>query len=542
VRPKYAFMASVLFATQPLFFGSGFINQKDIPFMTFFLAVLASGMIAVGVRPPWGVQGSAGPAESAKADAGGFARRIRADWNALSASRKRVLQAELLLAAVFLVDLAFVGLLRRLGQALVVTAYNGHALGPVQQLFYFVATDAYKTPVDLYLLKYDAAFGAFRQVAVVLLVASALFEWGRSLPSVTDLLRRSRSNAHFPALVVSAIFLGLAICVRQVGVFAGALASLCILNRGRIRGVLPLLLFWTIAGAVTWASWPYLWPDPIGRLKDSFVVIRAFDVHKVLFRGQLYNADALPWNYVPTLAALQLTEPALLLAAVGQVVMVRRMARRPGDWLLPSLLLMWVAVPLYWLITRHVPIYNNLRHVFFMLPPLFVCAGVGLESLAMRLRREWAGWVLFGLAILPGVLGIVRLHPYQYAYFNNFAGGVGGASGQYSLDYWCTSVKEATEVVDDLAAPESTLILFGPPNNAIPYVRNGLQIRNKWYGLSRADFVAICTIEFDARRDRIITGWDPSGFRRVYQVRRDGAVFAEVWQRQGGSAPGELIQ
>ncbi len=39
-----AYAAVLLFSTQPLMYGHAFINPKDIPFMVFFLAAVASGV------------------------------------------------------------------------------------------------------------------------------------------------------------------------------------------------------------------------------------------------------------------------------------------------------------------------------------------------------------------------------------------------------------------------------------------------------------------------------------------------------------------
>ena len=39
VPPRNAFMAALLFMTQPMLFGYAFINQKDIPFMILFIAL-----------------------------------------------------------------------------------------------------------------------------------------------------------------------------------------------------------------------------------------------------------------------------------------------------------------------------------------------------------------------------------------------------------------------------------------------------------------------------------------------------------------------
>ena len=43
---------------------------------------------------------------------------------------------------------------------------------------------------------------------------------------------------------------------------------------------------------------------------------------------------------------------------------------------------------------------------------------------------------------------LVRLHPFQYTYFNCLAGGVAGAAGKYETDYWLTSYKEAIEWIE----------------------------------------------------------------------------------------------
>lgn len=44
VNKRAAFLTSLLYATQPLLFGHAFINQKDIPFMAFFLLSVVMGL------------------------------------------------------------------------------------------------------------------------------------------------------------------------------------------------------------------------------------------------------------------------------------------------------------------------------------------------------------------------------------------------------------------------------------------------------------------------------------------------------------------
>jgi hypothetical protein len=279
-------------------------------------------------------------------------------------------------------------------------------------------------------------------------------------------------------------------------------------------------------------TWPYLWLDPLGRLAGSFRVAQDFRAHDVLFQGQHYLSSALPRGYLPTLIGLELSEPALALVCLGFGVILSRVRKMKVDWEVVGLLGLWLCVPLAWQISRRVSIYNNLRHFYFALPPLFILAGVGIDSIMGRVRLFWVRWFLLGVAITPSILGLVRLHPYQYIYFNSLAGGVGGAYGQFDLDYWCTSVKEATEAASELTVTGDRLLIFGPVLTAVPYARSGLKIVPSSSSLARADIVVVC--------ERFAETWDRTGFRLAYQVQRGGAILAEVWWREAAESSASL--
>jgi hypothetical protein len=55
----------------------------------------------------------------------------------------------------------------------------------------------------------------------------------------------------------------------------------------------------------------------------------------------------------------------------------------------------------------------------------------------------WAA--LIAILFLPGLIGIIHLHPYEYSYYNLFSGGIGGAYRSFETDYWLTCYKEALE-------------------------------------------------------------------------------------------------
>jgi hypothetical protein len=56
-----------------------------------------------------------------------------------------------------------------------------------------------------------------------------------------------------------------------------------------------------------------------------------------------------------------------------------------------------------------------------------------------------AGVVVLLAGLISPVVGMIRLHPYQYVSFNWLAGGVATADKRYMLDYWGLSLKQAAE-------------------------------------------------------------------------------------------------
>lgn len=70
----------------------------------------------------------------------------------------------------------------------------------------------------------------------------------------------------------------------------------------------------------------------------------------------------------------------------------------------------------------------------------------------------------------------VRLHPYQYIYYNELIGGVSGAFRKFDLDYSGTSFKEALQWINENSSPSTqTFIIIGPRHLARIYIRPALK-------------------------------------------------------------------
>ncbi len=100
------------------------------------------------------------------------------------------------------------------------------------------------------------------------------------------------------------------------------------------------------------------------------------------------------------------------------------------------------------------------------------------------LPRVWLRLALSAIVLLPGILGTVSLHPYEYIYYNSFVGGVRGANGVYELDRWCLSLREGMRSIDNIASPGASIIVASQtdPNQLSQvedFARADLQLTNK---------------------------------------------------------------
>ena len=218
-------------------------------------------------------------------------------------------------------------------------------------------------------------------------------------------------------------------------------------------------LFAATAALTLYATWPYLWGDPLERLGLSFRRLARWRLNPVtLFQGQFISAQNVPAHYVPTWFAITGPPNALLLGGLGVVALVRRSLRRPGAVLrntrlrFQCLLLACCVLPLLSVIWLGSTLYNGWRHLYFLYAPFCLLAAIGglhaLVASARRLRRgggEAYGLAGIGAAAMLGAL--ISLHPYQHLYFNFW---VDRATPerllfQYDLDYWSLSFRNVLE-------------------------------------------------------------------------------------------------
>lgn len=276
----------------------------------------------------------------------------------------------------------------------------------------------------------------------------------------------------FARLAAFGVISGLTLATRfgavlLFGYLAVAWAAYALRRSPRTPGTAPnrplhdgtrLLLILPISYGVMVLGWPWAiasWLNPLQALR----AFSHFDwPGLVLVQGEWLPAAALPWHYLLLFLIIQL--PELLLLGLGAALVMVAWPRRSPPDLRVGIVALAALFPLMHFILARPTAYHTARHYLFVIPPLCVLAAVGLNQLWQWLRDRLAKPKVNGLRV-AWCLGLMiqaarmmALHPNEYIYYNAFVGGVAGAKDHFELDYWGSSLAEATRQLTTLVARE----------------------------------------------------------------------------------------
>ena len=301
------------------------------------------------------------------------------------------------------------------------------------------------------------------------------------------------------SLLPAAFFLGIATSIRVLGPLAGLLVGIYALSQIKKDTLLSftkhLAVYAALAILAAFIAWPYLWTNPLQKFIEVFGFMSDNPTQlKVLFNGTIYLADELPRRYLPVLLAFTLTEPIWPLFTVGLFLGMLKSNSRQR--VLLSLVLAWLIIPAAYVILRQPPMYDGFRHFLFMLQPLFVFAGFALEKIFILTKHRWVSIALTAALLTPGIYNAIQLHPYEYAYYNSFAGGTSGAFRTYETEFWLTCYREAVLNFNQTAPQGAQLFVRREPYIAEYYTSPNIIIRDYRTELNQikpGDFVLVNT-------------------------------------------------
>jgi hypothetical protein len=211
--------------------------------------------------------------------------------------------------------------------------------------------------------------------------------------------------------------------------------------------LLPALL---LAYLIMILAWPWAALAPLNPIRGLLAFSEYQYPIRTLLGGQVYEMANTPRLYVPIYILIRL--PLLVLFGAALAMVFALLPRlKPGakpqrrDIALVSLT---VFFPLLCQVICHGPAFTGLRHFLFVIPALAVLAGIGLDAAVTALAARGRVAATGGLAVVTAcflwnAVTLVRLHPYEYLFYNAAVGGLEGASRRYDLDYWFNSMPEA---------------------------------------------------------------------------------------------------
>jgi hypothetical protein len=210
---------------------------------------------------------------------------------------------------------------------------------------------------------------------------------------------------------------------------------------------LPALL---LAYVIMILAWPWAALAPLNPIRGLLAFSEFQYGIRTVLAGQVYEMAHVPRLYVPIYILIR--TPLLTLTGAALAIMFAALPRlavgstlRRGDI---ALVLLTAIFPLACEVIWHGPAFTGLRHFLFVVPALAVLAGIGLDTavaaLATRGRLIASGALAVVTACcLVDAVTLIRLHPYEYLFYNPVVGGLEGASRRYELDYWFSSMPEA---------------------------------------------------------------------------------------------------
>ena len=340
---------------------------------------------------------------------------------------------------------------------------------------------------------------------------------------------KNNARPHFGKTLLAAFFLGIATSIRVLGPFAAILVGLyALIDLRQIkfsRLAWRFILYGFLTLIVTFATWPYLWLAPLQKFVEVFFFMSDNPTQlNVLFAGSNYQAGDLPHRYFPLLLGYTLSEPTYFLIAIGMVL---------GFWkadtkkrLVYGILLLWFGTLVAYIFLRRPAMYDGYRHFLFILPPLFIFAGFAFEALFNWLKSSWQKIAVTVLLLGFGIIPIIQLHPYQYAYYNNFAGSVGGVFREYETEYWLTCYREAVLKLNETAPEGTQLFVRREPYIAAYYVNSNITVRDfrtEQKDMKSGDYYLANS---RSNEDLKFLGDEPA----VVEVSRQGATFCVIKQ------------
>lgn len=279
-------------------------------------------------------------------------------------------------------------------------------------------------------------------------------------------MTRALPAPHKGDVIGFGVLLGAALGIRVLGLLMVGYACIAMLTemlqrrertpRERLRffarSAIAFVPAFVIAYVIMIVTWPWSALSPLNPIRGLIAFGEFHYRIYTLLAGRIYEMGDVPRWYVPAYLLIKL--PLAMIGGAACAVALAALRREGARQRLEIALLTLVAVfPVLCEVIDRGPAFTGMRHFLFVVPVLAALAGIGfdtlLNALAGRRILQAAAASAVVAALVWNAAMLVRLHPYQYLFYNPLVGGLEGAARRYATDYWVNIMPEA---VADLEA------------------------------------------------------------------------------------------
>jgi hypothetical protein len=312
----------------------------------------------------------------------------------------------------------------------------------------------------------------------------------------------------------------------------------------RQKALVSLSIYVVLVIILTVLFWPYLWSDPWVKFIQAFANMSQFRwSYTVLYLGEMIEATALPWHYIPVW--LGVTTPLLyiFLFLIGIMLVLRTMISRrwrmwanDTEWQDLFFLGLFLG-PVAAVILLNSVLYDGWRQLYFIYPAFILLALRGWQGLfnwqitgQVRIWKVLVILITFSF-LLNIALWMKAAHPFQNVYFNELAGK--NIKTRFEVDYWGLSSRQALQYIADHSANSPVTVWAGsffPLRNGKlmlePSVRSSIKIVSN---IEQADFIV-------TQYRRNLTDYAQGGrpFEIFYEIRVDKEAILSIYKRIPG--------
>ncbi|MEW5693787.1 MAG: glycosyltransferase family 39 protein [Candidatus Hydrogenedentota bacterium] len=251
------------------------------------------------------------------------------------------------------------------------------------------------------------------------------------------------------------IILGLTMSIRSIGLILLFYYLLITIYNFFKKGwsfIKSFIIVGLISYAIMLIFWPFAQLSPlIHPFKSLFEMSKFQWIGEVLYNGEYVFVTELPRYYLIHIFLITFPEYLIIILLSGIPIFFRAL-KQPNIISLKYILILFaILFPIALVFIKKPNLYDGMRHFLFIIPLLASLSGVIFTEIIQIFKKQKLYIKIFYFIIscyfIYHLSIMIRLHPYQYVYYNNFFGGLKAAVDKFELDYWGTSYREAVTML-----------------------------------------------------------------------------------------------